>query len=341
MTDNTSASMATSRKNFWRILPGVLISLVAVGVLFTLIDWPIFVAALQKADYRYLLLALPIYLVSYLVRSRAWHILLMEEPSFKLVFFTEQAGYLMNNVLPFRLGELGRAALLGRHGLGFWRVLSTIVVERAFDMIIAAGLLLGTLAFVVNIPGAQQVGIIVGLIVLTGMFALYLLARNQVRVLNWFDRLSQRWPRIVEIGRDKVAAFLSGLSPLTDFRRFIRVLLWLSSGWGLAIVAHYFILLAFVPDATLLWMAFSLSVAMIGIALPSSPGYIGVYEAALVGALAAFGVPYENALAFALVDHVIYLGLTGILGGYALLREGQSLGQLFRRVQQERSKDVS
>ena len=119
MTEHTPASAETSRKNFWRILPGVLVSLVALGVLFTLIDWPIFVAALKKADYRYLFLALPIYIVSYMVRSRGWHILLMEEPPYKLVFFTEQAGYLMNNVLPFRLGELGRAALLGRHGLVF------------------------------------------------------------------------------------------------------------------------------------------------------------------------------------------------------------------------------
>ena len=110
MIENTPASADTPRKNFWRILPGVLISLVALGVLFTLIDWPTFVVALQKADYRYLLLGLPIYLISYLVRSRAWHLLLMEEPSYKLVFFTQQAGYLMNNVLPFRLGELGRAA---------------------------------------------------------------------------------------------------------------------------------------------------------------------------------------------------------------------------------------
>lgn len=341
MTENTPASAETSRKEIWRILPGVLVSLVAIGVLFTLIDWPIFVAALKKADYRYLLLALPIYIVSYMVRSRGWYILLMEEAPYKLVFFTEQAGYLMNNVLPFRLGELGRAALLGRHGLGFWRVFSTIVVERAFDMIIAVGLLLGSLALVVDVPGARQVGVVVGLIVLAGMYALYLLARNQERVLTWFDRLGKRWPRLIELGRDRLTSFLIGLSPLTDFRRFIRVLLWIASSWGMAIVAHYLILLAFIPDATLLWMVFSISVAMIGVALPSSPGFIGVYEAAYVGALSVFGVPYENALAYALVDHVIYIGVTGILGAYALLREGQSLSQLVRRVQEERSSGIS
>jgi uncharacterized protein (TIRG00374 family) len=341
MTESAPASADTSRKGYWRILPGVLVSLVALGVLFTLIDWSTFIAALQKADYRYLLLALPIYVISYLVRSRAWHILLMEEPPYKLVFFTEQAGYLMNNVLPFRLGELGRAALLGRHGLGFWRVFSTIVVERAFDMIIAAGLLLGTLPFVVNVPGALQVGVVVGLIVLAGLFALHLLARYQEKVLAWIERLGTRWPKLIKMGRDRINSFLGGLSSLTDFRRFVRVLLWMVSSWGMAMVAHYLILLAFVPDAPFLWMAFSISVAMMGVALPSSPGFIGVFEAAYVGALAVFGVPYENALAFALVDHVLYIAVTGIFGAYALVREGQSLAGLFRRVQKERSSTPS
>ena len=341
MTKNSQTSLGSNRKSIWRLLPGVLVSLIALSVLFSLIDWPTFVAALQKANYRYLLLALPILVVSYMVRSRGWHILLMEEPSYKLVFFTEQAGYLMNNVLPFRLGEFGRAAILGRQGIGFWRVFSTIVVERAFDLFIAVGLFLGTLALVAEVPGARQVGIMVGFIVLAGMFALYLMARNQERILTWFDRLGKWLPRVVEIGHDRIAAFLSGLSPLTDFRRFVRVLLWIASSWGMAIVAHYYIMLAFIPEATLLWMAFSISVAMIGVALPSSPGFIGVYEAAYVGALTVFGVPYENALAFALVDHVIYIGLTGVLGAYALLREGQSLVHLFRSVQTERQEGQS
>jgi len=308
-------------------------------VLFSLIDWPDFVDALTKANVRYLLLALPIYIVSYMVRSRGWYILLMGEAPYKLVYLTEQAGYLMNNVLPFRLGELGRAALLGRHGLGFWRVFSTIIVERAFDMIIAAGLLIGSLALIVNVPGAQQVGIVVGLIVLAGMYALYLLARSQARILIWFDRLGKRWPRLVDLGRERLTSFLTGLTPLTDFRRFVRVLLWIGASWGMAILAHYLIMLAFIPQATLLWMVFAISVAMIGVALPSSPGFIGVYEAAYVGALSVFGVSYESALAFALVDHVYYIGLTGIVGAYALFREGLSLSQVARSVQQERTSE--
>jgi uncharacterized membrane protein YbhN (UPF0104 family) len=109
----------------------------------------------------------------------------------------------------------------------------------------------------------------------------------------------------------------------------------------MAILAHYLIMLAFIPEATLLWMVFAISVAMIGVALPSSPGFVGVYEAVYVGALSVFGVSYESALAFALVDHVYYIGLTGIVGSYALFREGLSLSQVAERVQRERTGEKS
>ena len=98
-------------------------------------------------------------------------------------------------------------------------------------MIVAAGLLSGTLPFVVAIPGAQQGAIIVGGLVLAGLFALYLLAHNQEKVLAWIDRLGQRWPLIIKFGREKTASFLTGLDPLTDFNRFIRIFFgWCSAG---------------------------------------------------------------------------------------------------------------
>lgn len=327
---------STSRRDFWRILPGVVVSLLALLVLFFLVDWPKFLVALQQARLQFILLALPVYLVSYFTRARGWHLILLEEAPYKKVFFTMQAGYFMNNILPFRLGEFGRAFLLGRTGLGFWRVFSTILVERAFDLILAIALLMGTLPFVVDVPRARQMTLGVGAVVLVGFAILYIFARYQSRVLDWFERLGQRWPRPVELTRNSVRSFLSGLSALADGARFGRVLGWMALSWFLAVGNHYLVLRAFVPDAQILWMAFALGVAALGVALPSSPGSIGIYEAVFVGALAVFDVPYENALAFALVNHAIYVVVTGILGLYALAQEGESLGRVFRRAKEQR-----
>ena len=148
-----TVSLPKTRKDLWHILPGILISLIALALVFYFVDWHGFLDALKHANYSFYFLALLVYLISYFFRTWAWRSLLKEEVSFKKVFLTMNAGYLLNNILPFRLGELGRAFLLGHAGLGFWRVFSTILIERSFDMILAAGLLLGTLPFVVRLVG--------------------------------------------------------------------------------------------------------------------------------------------------------------------------------------------
>jgi glycosyltransferase 2 family protein len=328
-----------SNKDIWRILPGILISLIALAVVFLFVEWPEVVTALQQARYEYLLLALPVYLFSYVLRTWAWRTTLMEEISFKRVFLTLNAGYLLNNVLPFRLGELGRAFLLGRTGLGFWRVTSTILIERAFDMIFAAGLLLGTLPFVVGTDQSSLVAIIVGSGVLAGLAALYLLARYQIWALAQYKKLSTRWPIFAKLGPDRIQAFLTGLSALVDPWRFLRVFGFMLSSWFLAVVFQYILLLAFIQPVKFLWPAFGLATVGLGIAVPSSPSYVGVYEGAWIGAFSLFGISTSVSLAYALIGHVLHILLTGAIGGYALALEGESLGQIFQKIRAQRTDD--
>jgi uncharacterized protein (TIRG00374 family) len=329
---------AEPRRLAWgRILPGLLVSLVAVAALLVLVDRGAFWSALRQADYRQLLLAVPVYLLAYLARARAWHLLLKEEAPFRRVFFVMQSGYLFNNLLPLRLGELGRAFLLGRRGLGFWRVFSSILVERAFDLILAAGLLLVTLPLAATLPAAGQLAALIVGFVLLGFVCLHLLARYPQRFLAFFDRLAVRWALLQRLGRTRLAAFLNGLAVLARLGGFLHVWAWMAASWLLAIGHHWLVLRAFVPQAEVLWAGFALAIAALGVALPASPGSIGVYEAAFVGALAVFRIPPETALAFALVNHGLYIAFTGTFGLYGLWLEGQSLGQLFRQLQNRRS----
>jgi hypothetical protein len=77
---------------------------------------------------------------------------------------------------------------------------------------------------------------------------------------------------------------------------------------------------------------FTIGVGALGIAAPSSPGALGVYEAVLVGALAVFGLEASATLAFALSMHMISYLLTGVIGGYGLYRDGESLSSLYSRL---------
>jgi hypothetical protein len=327
-----TVSSTTQTRNRRRVLIGIGISLIAVLLLIRFFDWQQVWDVLRHADYRFLLLAIPLYLLSYGLRAMAWSTILQEKVSFRRVFLTMNIGYLLNNLLPFRLGELGRALLLGQDGLGFWMVFSTILIERALDLILAAGLLLGTLPFVLSASNAGQIALIVGTVVLMGLALLYLLARNRCWALAQLERLEARWPRLARFGHERLAAFLSGLETLTSPGRFLRVFGWLFSTWAAAAIVQYWVLRSFYPQARLVHAAFGLAVSALGVAVPSSPGYIGVYEAAWVGALALFEIPFSTAFAHALTTHLYYVIITGIFGILGLADRGERLGQVFARV---------
>ena len=102
--------------------------------------------------------------------------------------------------------------------------------------------------------------------------------------------------------------------------------------WAFNVGWYYVLLSSFFPEATWLWALFSIAVASIGVALPSSPAYIGVLEAALVGSLSLFGADEATALAYAVVAHILYIVLTGVFGIIGFWQEGQSFGDVYRQL---------
>jgi uncharacterized protein (TIRG00374 family) len=322
------------RGNWRRVIPGLLISALAIVAILYLVDLDRMIDALRMADYRFVALMFLMTLIWLLVRTIVWRTLLQEQATYKQVFMTVNEGYLLNNVLPFRLGEVGRAFLLGRKAnLEFMRVFSTILIERALDVAFSAGLLLSALSFVVGAAWASQAAIAAGSLVLVGLGVLYLLARYRDWTQNQVERLARHWTILQGILRTQVPAFFAGLAALTNGKRFLRVVFWVAVNWFVAIIQFYFILLAFFPQPKLLWAAFTLGVVTLGIAAPSSPGAVGVLELAMVGALSVFDLDPSAALAAALTAHMANYLITGIIGVYALAQDGLTLSGVYKNVQ--------
>ncbi len=316
-----------------RILPGLIVSAVSLGLVFYLADLRKLGEALRLANYWYVFLAVLVTLTWLGVRGLVWRSLLQEKATYKDVFWSLNEGYLLNNLLPFRLGEVGRSYLLARKsGLDFWQVASTIIVERLMDLGLATGLLLSSLPFVVGTTWAREAAIIVGGVVVSGFAALYLVARSQERLLGWVERLSARWPRVLRQGEKAFSSFFAGLSVLTDGRRFLIASGWMLVNWLVAVVQYVVMVNAFFPGGRFLWAVFTLGVAALGIAAPSSPGAIGVLELSIVGALSLFGLDASTALALAITTRVIQYLTSGALGAFALVRDGESLLTVYRRV---------
>lgn len=329
----SNIAISSSKNNWWRILPGLIISLAALAVVFYMLDLRKFVQAIQQADLRFFLLGIVSEILWLTVRGFFWHTLLQKKASYHDAFITISEGYLLNNILPFRLGEIGRAFLLGRKAkLDFWQVIPSILIERALDLAVAAGIFLSTLPFVIGVDWAKQAAIATGAIVLIGLGVIYLMARNRQRVLGWIDRAGERWSVVKKLAGRRVVAFFDGLAIITDGRLFLAALGWELLNWVFAIFQYYLFMRAFFPSTNILWVLFALGVGALGIAAPSSPGAIGVFEAVLVGALVAFGLDASPATAFALSVHFTGYIVTGLIGGYGLYKDGESLSSLYNRL---------
>lgn len=226
-------------------------------------------------------------------------------------------GYLANNLLPLRAGEAVRSLVLGRKtGLGLIGGATAVAAERLLDLIFAATILLAGLSAVgVEAPWVPAAA--AAAVAATGVTALILIARRRHGVAAWIEPRVARWPRIAGL-LPKLVAALDGLA---QPRRLVRATLILGSSWALGVIVFWIAMRAFIPGAPLSWTAFGLGAMAFGIALPSSPGAIGVYEAMWVGALALCGADPASSLAYAIAVHTMTFSFTTLCGLIALIRE--------------------
>lgn len=328
-------------KDVKRWLPGAVISILLIAAILYFVDLRAMVEAMRNANYGLLLIAFAIGFLWLAVRAIVWRTLLRNRPTYSEVFWTIGEGYLLNNFLPFRLGEIGRAFLLSRKsGMQFMEILPTIVIERVVDLGFSAAILLAALPFVVGAEGSESIGIIVGVVVFLGLVLLYVLARNNQWALDLFHKLSARWPAVQRFGGSFLESFFAGLSVLTDGWLFFRFLFWMTVNWGIAIVSYYLIIRAFFPEAQMVWGMFGLGAAAFGGAIPSLPGAVGTFEGAFGGAITLLTGDESTALAVALTGRLYNYFNSLAIGGIGLLREGQTLSGVYSQLKALRSKPV-
>jgi uncharacterized protein (TIRG00374 family) len=302
-------------------------------ILYHLVDGKKVIGALRMADYRLVVVCWAGSVLWLILRAAFWRTLLQDRAPLKQVFLTINQGYLLNNLLPFRLGEIGRSFLLSRKaGLDFWEIISTIFIERALDVMVAVSLFLSAIPFVIGAQWAVQAAITTGLIVLVGLAGLFLLARYRARVEVFLTSLSNRWLWVERLVKPRMQAFLSGLAVLTHGKRFITAVGWCLVNWLVSILQYYVFLTAFFPNPTWLWAVFGLSSSALGIAAPSSPGALGVYEVVVVWAFSFFKADPSQTLAFALTAHASNYLITGVIGGVALFKDGENLLSLYQQT---------
>ncbi|MEM5773791.1 MAG: lysylphosphatidylglycerol synthase transmembrane domain-containing protein, partial [Anaerolineaceae bacterium] len=314
-----------------RWLPGVLISGIAIYAIFSLVSPQELAQALQSINLVYIFPEAALVILWLILRALALKVILSGKAQTLQTFRAINAGYLLNNILPLRAGEFGKAIILGQSsGMGVTKVLSGIVIERAFDLFFAAAMLLAVLPLVLEMSWTKPVAIIVLALVIAGLFALYIMAKNREAITGWIEKVGRKHAWVCRYIEPQIASFLGGFAILTDLRQFVLCLVAIGASWMVAVFMYYLMMLAIITSPPLWWGVFVNSVLAMGIALPSAPAALGVFEASVVAALKVLGVDYSHALAYAIVMHFLQIGITGIFGVYGLVKEKQSLQGLFK-----------
>ena len=327
-------------KDWKRWLPGALVSIGLIAAILYFVDLRAMADAIRHANYFLLSIAVILSFVWLAIRAQVWRTLLRDIPSYSDTFWTVGEGYILNNFLPFRLGEVGRAFLLSRKsGMTFMEILPTIFIERAMDLGYTAVIFLAAIPFVVGSQGAGRIGVLVGVVVLIGFGMLYVLARSNQWALDLFHKLSARWPVLQRVGGSFLESFFAGLSVLTDGWLFVRFLFWMTLNWALAVVGYYLTIRAFFPQTQVTWAMFGLGAAAFGGAIPSLPGAVGTLEGAFGGALTLLTHDQSTSFAVAVTIRLVNYFNSGVIGGIGLAREGETLSGVYKELMDLRNKE--
>lgn len=315
---------------------GIIITLLFVGLLAWKIDLHEVTTALAQANYVWVIPAVCCTLLSYILRTLRWQIILrpIRPLGFRALLPVLMIGFMANNLLPARMGELVRAYALGRKtGLSKSLGLATILLERLCDGV-SLIVVLGIIALFYPLPGpVREAGTIAGAIFLIGgIGSLALLTRQQlaIRVIGLVVRPLPG--RIGERITSTTLAFVEGLRVLQNGRDLIVVVAWSAVIWSVEATSYLLILRGVHPVLTsgtpLLAALMMMAMVNLGSLIPSAPGYIGAYQFFGVMALSAFGVSAGSALAMAIVTHASqWVTVTGV-GLAFVARESVGLGGL-------------
>jgi uncharacterized protein (TIRG00374 family) len=319
----------------YRIILGILVSISALILLVRLSDTDEVLRAFQDLKLEVLLPAAGLVIISLFTRAYAAREILQERVSLWRSYLIINAGYFVNTVLPFRMGEISRAFLLMPSGFSFWEALPTIVLERLFDFGFAFSLLFLGLPSALGFSADLLLPSILAGLVMLLVVLLFLGTRNREPILAWLHGLPSQDGKIKTRVIQLAESLFSSLEILKDPVRTLKVLVGMGLSWGIALVFQFLLLRAFVPDAPLAWAAFALGAVAVGVSVPSSPGNIGLYEGSITLALSACGVETSLAFTYALTSHFINLGITTLFGGYGLVREGVKLRDVWHFGKQQ------
>jgi uncharacterized protein (TIRG00374 family) len=305
-----------------RAVVGGVISIVALWFVLRGVDLARTAELLGAADLRWVAFAAVLLSADLAFRAFRWQRLLRPIAAIRYLPMLGYLliGYVANNVLPARLGELIRVHYLGdREGISRASALGTVVVERVVDLVAVVAIAAVAL-LVLSVRGVVANAILVGAAV-AGLFLIVLALGIVAHRLPGMDRIAAtvaRYPRIGDLAR----SHQGGLAVAGRPRTLAEALIASAASWSMAILAFAAVGQAIGVELSIGQAALIASGVALASAVPAGPSNLGTFEFAAVEIGKAVGVPADSAFALALLVHAAILVVTSVGGGIAFARLG-------------------
>ena len=348
-TSSKSSGSGNALKHTLRLL---LITVLLVGSLWYAVrdvEWSKLWEAVADAKLFWILMAAVVVMSAHVARAERWRFFIADRRKIGLrnAFSATVIGYFMNNILP-RSGEFVRPwALARREGHSTGSLLATVVVERVLDgitlllilvsiIVIAGDELAGLLRQIDGLSSYRPTDLILQLAIPLGAIILLLVLILGTRLGDWLVRVAQQI--LPERFGDKIKGMFEEFREGARFsggkRGSIAVIFWSGVIWFGYILSLHCGVIAFgfnttygfdFGDSTVL-----LGITAIGVAIAPTPGGFGVFHTfCRVALVSLYGIPTEEAVAFAFVTHFAQYAASMLVGTFFIFREGMSLKSAF------------
>jgi glycosyltransferase 2 family protein len=331
-----------NRRPPWAFLAGIVVT---VGLLWWVlhdIDWAAALSHVRQANFPLLIAMIVVATAPFPLRLPRWRLMLRGADGKPLpllpLWQAIAVGFMANNLLLARAGEVARAWVAGRTAnVRVSTALASIVLERVFDAFAILGLMTVALVSPSFPRDAQMLGVDVQRLAFTvgAGFAVFLLLCVIVvlRPEPWLKFLRAIASRILPARfGDKVIGvargLVEGLGVLRTPGRVAGVAFWSIVIWVVYATSFWLGFRALNLDLPFEAAFLLVGLIAIGVAIPAAPGFFGVFEAVAVVALGFYGVPKEHAVSFAIVYHLTTFVPITLLGLHALAQLGVRLRDL-------------
>lgn len=310
-----------------QLIIAILISALGLYIAFRGIEWKSFISELRSINLYWYIAGMLAMLMIILVRALRWRILLLPMGNYSTINLYKGtiAGFFTNYVLPFRIGEVARAYITGQFIKEKGAVLiPSIVIERMIDGV-SFFFFVVVFSFFIELPLTDKqitlIRILLFLVLFILLLAIYLYYRFSDKITVFLDKKE-----------GKVANFIKdlhyGMLFLFKVEHPFQIIFYSFMIWFITGLTYWAGLKAMHIELGLIESFVLFATAMIAIAIPAAPGFVGTFHAAIVGALMAFNIDKSTAASYAFLQHLIGMIPLCLFGFIHFLEANMSIKEI-------------